>query len=327
MPDIPWFKVFGSKLLHSTKFEKLTPFEAGCLFKLWCIASCNKPRGTLPDIKAISKYFHRSIQANLKRLAAILQSLEKQGWLDLKVNPNGVCQYSIHDWNDYQIPEDIIIQIIEKQKAERKSAKDNEPIIKVPMPDSDPVSPQNSEVLPQKCEFLPQKCEAQPSLFNEMQDGTVSFRLEKGIYSNTTYSHISFENELNSVKLPKPKKLPDPRLQLLKDYITNKWLEYRGTNISSVASKVDWIHISDMLKRSRNDPSVSISYLENSFLRFVSSNQAFDRKQSIGYWARNISAYASRNGGYSHSEARRRVIRALIDICPDEVSDSDRKSI
>jgi len=87
---------------------------------------------------------------------------------------------------------------------------------------------------------------------------------------------------------PKPavkKKLAkDPRYDPLKEYVTEKWKESRGCNITSVTGTGDWVQFAGMLNRTAQDPAITLEVLKGAWDRFMTSEDPFHQKQGLAYF-------------------------------------------
>jgi hypothetical protein len=88
-----WFRLYDD-LVFNAKAQSLPPR----LFKHWinllCLASKNKPRGTLPSVERIAF----ALRMHPSRVSVVLQSLFKRGFM------SSLCE--IYDWSSYQFQSD-----------------------------------------------------------------------------------------------------------------------------------------------------------------------------------------------------------------------------
>jgi len=89
----------------------------------------------------------------------------------------------------------------------------------------------------------------------------------------------------------------DSRYHALRKYITSAWLEHRNCSISACTTNKDWVQVASMLRRTRNDSQFTLQALCNAFYVWLSSSTAWERKQSLGYWASNAHRYLRMESG------------------------------
>jgi hypothetical protein len=98
MPDaLPWVRLYRS-FLDNAKTGSLSLSDKGAYLTLLLLASSNSPRGSLPDLKTISKHFGGYCAGHPSRVSAILKRLQIIGLID----QDNLGMYSIHNYSKRQ---------------------------------------------------------------------------------------------------------------------------------------------------------------------------------------------------------------------------------
>ena len=263
----PWFKV-QYRLALNPKFRKLSPSLKGHLLCLWCAAAAQNPRGALPSLPELAEYLGSTYHINMTRIISnVLKPLIQAGFIEYDESSN---KYLVHDWAFWQ------------------SQNSSDGLGLGPSTVSSTVS---STVFQHDVDVgivnkeLPDELEA--SRYTEIQNSLLLrnndsvrdlFDLE-----NTGKTHTAKPGEKRKGGVS----TSDPRLIPLKTHIESEWLSWRKALIGSCATNKDWIQVNRLLHRTNNDPKFSLEALKVSFTRFASSNNQYESRQGLSYWALN----------------------------------------
>lgn len=114
-----------------------------------------------------------------------------------------------------------------------------------------------------------------------------------------------------------PRKQEDARQAPLKQYVAENWQKFRGCSITSATRKLDWIKFADLLRRTKDDPAMTLETLAASFEQFMIDPDPFYRKQGFGYWCDNATKFIPQVEQPSAPAITMPCRKAVENPCPD----------
>jgi hypothetical protein len=253
---LPWFKV-QARLTSNQKFRKLNPALRGHLLSLWCCAADQPERGVLPGMREIAYHLgDTSFLRNPSRIIPrVIHPLIESGFIEVLSN-----KYYMHDWDYWQTT---------------PGTTENDVLPPAEQPAEQPLGqPAVDSVVDNK----------QDTLFNVSPRGIESKNtiIPNGIIDSEQSKRVSCKRKNNTA---------DERYIPLKAFMEQEYANFRKITLGSATLTKDWVRITAMLHRTKDDSSYSLQRLCNAFTRWLASNSNYDKSMSIAQWADNVHRY------------------------------------